>query len=287
MEILKDIILDAAIDCFKMLPFLFAAYLFIEALEHYSGEMTGRILKKVDKAGPVIGAVVGCIPQCGFSVLAANFYAGGLISPGTLLSVFLATSDEAVLIIMGSPGQFAEVGRLVFVKIIIAVVSGYAVDLFLKQKIEVSKAEGELCSHCGCHEEKAGIVLPALRHTKTLIAYLFAFTAILNLCIEVAGIERLSELFLGGTFFQPVAAALVGFIPNCASSVILTQLYLSGVVSFSAVVSGLCTACGVGLLVLFKVNRHTKENMKITGLLFIIAVIAGIILEYMGKFLSF
>lgn len=287
MELLRDIILDTVSDCIKMLPFLFAAFLFIEILEHYSENFTARILKKVNKAGPVVGALAGCVPQCGFCVLAANFYAGGLISPGTLLSVLIATSDEAVLIIMGNPGQMKTVAGLLAVKVIIAVIAGYVTDFFLRSKIEIPKEEGELCVQCGCQEEQAGVIVPALRHTVKLLIYLFVFTGILNFCVEAVGIEQLSGMLLGHTIFQPVVAAVIGFIPNCASSVVLTQLYISGAVSFPAVVSGLCTASGVGLVVLFKVNCHTKENVKIAGLLFIIAIVSGIVFECMGKFVSF
>lgn len=279
MDIILHTIEHAVEDCLKMLPFLFAAFLLIEALEHYSGEMTAKVMEKVGKAGPIAGAIAGCVPQCGFSVMAANLYAGGLISVGTLLAVFLATSDEAILIILGHPGKMGQVVELLAAKVIIAVIAGYVVDVFLKNRLSVKKEEGNLCDHCGCHEEKAGIWKPAWRHTIRLFAYLLVFTFVLNLCIEVFGMENLSEFLLGNTPFQPVIAALIGLVPNCAASVILTQLYLSGAISFASVISGLCTGAGAGLLVLFKINRNRKENIRITVVLYVIAILAGMAVQ--------
>ena len=138
---------------------------------------------------------------------------------------------------------------------------------------------GGLCSGCGCHGGKGGILRPAWNHTVKIFVYLFAFTGILNLCIEMFGIEKLSAFLLGDTLFQPVIAAVIGFIPNCAASVILTQLYLSGAVSFASVIAGLCTGAGIGLVVLFKVNKERSENFKIMGILFVVAVFSGVILE--------
>lgn len=278
MKMLVDAIVDTTFDCLKMLPFLFVAFILIEALEHYSSDFTAKALAKVGKAGPVVGAVAGCVPQCGFSVMAANLYAGGIISVGTLLSVFIATSDEAVLIIMSNPERIREVGVLLAAKVIIAVTAGYIIDIFFRNQIATVKESGNLCKDCGCDEEDAGIWKPAWHHTIRIFIYLFIFTGILNLCIEIFGIEQLSKFLLGNTIFQPVIAAIIGLIPNCAASVILTQLYLNGAISFASVIAGLCTGAGVGLVVLFKMNRNRRENLKIVGVLFLVAVAAGMII---------
>ena len=275
---LVDAIVDTTFDCLKMLPFLFVAFILIEALEHYSSDFTAKALAKVGRAGPVVGAVAGCVPQCGFSVMAANLYAGGIISVGTLLSVFIATSDEAVLIIMSNPERIREVGILLAAKVIIAVTAGYIIDIFFRNQIATVKESGNLCKDCGCDEEDAGIWKPAWHHTIRIFIYLFIFTGILNLCIEIFGIEQLSKFLLGNTIFQPVIAAIIGLIPNCAASVILTQLYLNGAISFASVIAGLCTGAGVGLVVLFKMNRNRRENLKIVGVLFLVAVAAGMII---------
>lgn len=278
MKMLVDAVMDTTFDCLKMLPFLFVAFILIEALEHYSSDFTAKALAKVGKAGPVVGAVAGCVPQCGFSVMAANLYAGGIISVGTLLSVFIATSDEAILIIMSNPERIREVGVLLAAKVIIAVTAGYIIDIFFRNQIATVKESGNLCKDCGCDEEDAGIWKPAWHHTIRIFIYLFIFTGILNLCIEIFGIEQLSKFLLGNTIFQPVIAAIIGLIPNCAASVILTQLYLNGAISFASVIAGLCTGAGVGLVVLFKMNRNRRENLKIVGVLFLVAVAAGMII---------
>ena len=279
---LVDAVMDTTFDCLKMLPFLFVAFILIEALEHYSSDFTAKALAKVGKAGPVVGAVAGCVPQCGFSVMAANLYAGGIISVGTLLSVFIATSDEAVLIIMSNPERIREVGVLLAAKVIIAVTAGYIIDIFFRNQIATVKESGNLCKDCGCDEEDAGIWKPAWHHTIRIFIYLFIFTGILNLCIEIFGIEQLSKFLLGNTIFQPVIAAIIGLIPNCAASVILTQLYLNGAISFASVIAGLCTGAGVGLVVLFKMNRNRRENLKIVGVLFLVAVAAGMIIAWVA-----
>jgi len=282
---LTEIFTETIIDCLKQLPFLFAAYLVIELLENYSGEITGKVLEKFGKAGPVIGALCGCVPQCGFSVLAANLFAGGLVSPGTLVAVFLATSDEAVIILLGNPGYLKEISALIAAKIIIAVICGYITDIFLARFISEPRKERELCEHCGCHDEEGHhhILIPALKHTGMIIAYIFIFTLALNCVTGVIGEERFSELLLGNTVFQPLISAVIGFIPNCAASVILTQLYIAGVLSFPAVISGLCTGAGAGLLVLLRVNRHRKETAKIIALMYVYAAAAGVILYLVMK----
>ena len=279
---LVDAIVDTTFDCLKMLPFLFVAFILIEALEHYSSDFTAKALAKVGRAGPVVGAVAGCVPQCGFSVMAANLYAGGIISVGTLLSVFIATSDEAILIIMSNPERIREVGILLAAKVIIAVTAGYIIDIFFQNQLATVKESGNLCKDCGCDEEDAGIWKPAWHHTIRIFIYLFIFTGILNLCIEIFGIEQLSKFLLGNTIFQPVIAAIIGLIPNCAASVILTQLYLNGAISFASVIAGLCTGAGIGLVVLFKMNRNKRENLKIVGVLFLVAVAAGMIITWVA-----
>lgn len=274
-----EILADAGMDCLKMLPYLFAAFVLIESFERYSGTFTKKMLLKVGKAGPMAGALLGCIPQCGFSVLAANLYAGGIISVGTLLSVFIATSDEAILIMLGNPGAMAAVIPLLAAKVGIAAAAGYLADIFLAEKISSPKDIGNLFRDWGfCNEEK-GIVRAAFGHTAEMFLYLFLFTSVLNLCVEIFGMERLSAFLLGDTMFQPVFAAVVGLIPNCAASVILTQLYLGGAISFASVIAGLCTGAGVGLAVLCKVNQDRRETMKVIGILLMIAVSAGLFLE--------
>ncbi len=279
MDMIKEVLIDTGMDSLKMLPYLFAAFVLIELLEQYSGAYTRELLQKVGKAGPAAGALLGCIPQCGFSVMAANLYAGGVISVGTLLAVFIATSDEAVLIMVGNPDAAARVVPLLAAKIGIAVTAGYLVDLFFAKKISVPKERGNLCGEWGDHNEEKGIVRSAWDHTVRIFVYLFLFTGVLNLCVRVFGIEQLSSALLGDTMLQPVVAAAIGLIPNCAASVILTQLYLGGAISFASVIAGLSAGAGIGLAVLCRVNQDRQESLRVIAVLFVTAVAAGLLLE--------
>lgn len=278
MNIFTDVLMDTILDSVRMLPFLFAAFFLLEALEHYSTAFVNKTLSKLNKAGPIAGALFGCVPQCGFSVMAANLYSGGIISLGTLLAVFLSTSDEAVLILLGHPESGNAVWQLLAVKLVIALIAGYAVDFLPAGKITSPKHIEDLCDHCGCHDHH-GILKPALNHTLKLFGYIFIFSGVLNLLITLTGIDTISTFLLNGSILQPFLTAVIGFIPNCAASVLLTELYLSGALSFAAVISGLCTNAGMGLIVLFKVNKNRRENLSIAGLLYLIAAAAGMILS--------
>ncbi len=278
MNIFSDLLLDTVLDSIRMLPFLFAAFLLMEALEHYSTAWINKTLTTLKKTGPIAGALLGCIPQCGFSVMAANLYSGGVISTGTLLAVFLSTSDEAVIILMGHPGSADAIWRLLAVKFLIALAAGFLTDLILAGKFPDTKHIEDLCHDCGCHSHH-GILKPALNHTFRLFGYLFVFSGILNLLITLAGMDAISTFLLNGSILQPFLTAIIGFIPNCAASVLLTELYLNNAISFAAVISGLCTNAGMGLIVLFRVNRNHRENLSIAGLLYLTAAAAGLILS--------
>ncbi len=273
---ISDALLDAVLDTLRTLPFLFAAFLVIESAEHYSNQFSSRVLARVGKAGPFLGAVLGCIPQCGFSVAAANLYSGGLITLGTLLAVFLSTSDEAVLILLAHPGSGKVIGSLLIWKVMIGIGAGGLVDLLFRRRKEEKHIE-EMCKSCGC-SDTSGVLRPALLHTVRLGVYLLIFTFCLNLILELVGIEQLSRILGKNTPFQPFLAALLGLIPNCASSVLITELYLSGGLSFASAIAGLCAGAGVGAAVLFRSNHPVGENVKIAALLYGIAVVSGLLL---------
>lgn len=273
---MREILIDAIIDSLKTLPFLFGAYLLIEFLEHKASDRMARALAKLGPFGPVGGAALGCVPQCGFSVAAANFYAGRLITPGTLIAVFLATSDEALPILISRPGAAGSLGMLLGVKLAAGALVGIIVDIvysrFLKHKL--GEPFHDLCEDCGCEEK--GVFQSALGHTVKIFLFLLVVNVALNSAIELAGEENISRLLLAGSVWQPLLAALIGFLPNCAASVILTELYLAGSLSFGAAVAGLCTGAGLGLLVLFRVNKDWKENLCIAGVLYVAAVVTGV-----------
>ncbi|MGN0570413.1 MAG: putative manganese transporter [Candidatus Fimenecus sp.] len=278
-----SLILDSVLDTLKMLPFLFAAFLIIELLEHHAKESFDKLFRRTDKSGPLVGALLGCVPQCGFSVLCANLYTGGIVTLGTLIAVFLSTSDEAVILLASAPNGGREVLRLISVKVIIAVIAGYMIDIFGKRFFKNKVSESDLCEHdhCGCEEHK-GVLIPALIHTVKVFGFLLLFTVILNFAVALLGEERLGSVLLTNSVFQPFLSALLGFIPNCASSVMLTQLYTEGALSFGSVIAGLCTNAGAGLIVLMREKSRIRDNVKIIGILYVCAVIPGIILHLAG-----
>ena len=279
MELLIDALLDGGLDTLKMLPFLLAAFLFLEFLEHRSEGRRDRFLSRIGAAGPAVGAVFGCVPQCGFSVAAANLYAGGVITAGTLLAVFLSTSDEAVLLLMGHPGQAGTVFRLLGVKVLLGIFWGYGVDLLLAKSAMKRNRLGAICEECGCNEEgmEAFLLLEFLEHLS--VGRMDRFLSLIGAAGGAVGIEWLSGVLLKDSFFQPVLAAVIGLIPNCAASVVLTELYLSGALSFGSAVAGLLSGAGVGLAVLFRINRDRRENLRVTGMLLFAAIFSGIFLQ--------
>ena len=267
----------AVLDTLKTLPFLFAAYLLIEFLEHKASSRLTSALSRAGGWGPLGGAVLGCVPQCGISVAASNFYAGRLISAGTLMAVFFATSDEALPILLSRPEAYPDILRLLAVKLVSAVALGFLVDIILKNFIKTTAHEPfhDLCENCDCEHE--GIFRSALRHTVKIAVFLLAVNIILGIVIHFTGEESISKFLLSGSAFQPLLTGLIGFIPNCAASVILTELYLSGSLSFGSAVAGLCTGAGMGIAVLFRINKHPRENFAIVGVLYVAAVITGVL----------
>lgn len=278
-DILLDVLAEAFIDSLKMLPFLFGVYLLIEFLEHKSSGKMVRTLQKLGPFGAVGGALLGCVPQCGFSVAAANLYSGRMISAGTLIAVFISTSDEAVPIILGNPQNAKTAIKLLAVKVAIAIVVGIICDLVLKalNKPVLEKPCEQLCEHCGC--ENHGILYSAVKHTVSIFLFILAISVVLGGLIEIIGQENLSKLLLTDSVFQPFLAALIGFIPNCAASVILTQLFIEGGLTFGSLVAGLSTGAGLGLVVLFKTNKHFKQNISIAAVLYIAGALSGMLIN--------
>lgn len=277
---ITDALLDALKDCAVALPFLFAVYLLMEALEKNSSLLTGKLFRKSEYLGPLLGSVLGLIPQCGFSAAMSNLYVGGVIGVGTLISVFLATSDEAVMIILGNPGSYHVLWKLLLVKFITGAFFGYILNIIFGN-LKKGKEVGDICTdeHCGC-EESRSVFKPALIHTLKILAWLFGISFLLNILIALIGNENLSSLLGGNLFLQPLITALLGLIPNCAVSVLFTELYLAGSLSFASTAAGLCSGAGLGLIVLFKMCRNKKECLLITALLYACSGITGLVLNF-------
>lgn len=287
LDTLIDVLLDAVKDTLLMVPFLFGVYILIEYMEHASSNKIEKAFKKLGPFGPVGGAVIGTIPQCGVSAAAANLYSGKVISIGTIIAVFLATSDEAIPMIIANPAKISVLWKLIVIKIAVAVLVGILVDLIYKfitrnKSKDPNNHFHELCEHCGCEEH--GILYSALMHTINITVFVFIITLVLNLAIALVGEDTIAKVMMSDNFFQPFISALIGFIPNCASSVIITQLYLEdGILTFGSAIAGLCTGSGLGLLVLFKTNKkHMKQNFLICGILYVSAVVIGVIINALG-----
>lgn len=276
-----EVIMDALLDALKAFPFLFLAYLLIEYIEHYMNKASLEQLLKRKKTSVCAGALLGVVPQCGFSVTASNLYATGLISSGTLLAVFLATSDEAVPILLVRPDMWSDVGVILCLKVVIALAAGLLMDYFWKDNHREPQFE-KVCHHCHCEEEQ-GIVKPALIHTGKMFLFILALNLILGILLEYCSETLISALFLNGSVFQPFVAALFGLIPNCAPSVALTQLYIQQQISFGSLVAGLCSGAGLGMAVLFRINDDRRECVKILGALYGVAVAAGMVINLFAR----
>ncbi len=277
-----EIIIDALMDSVKMLPFLYAAFLLMEYIEHKAGDKLAAALEKAGHsafAGSGLGAALGCIPQCGFSIAAANLYSSRIIGAGALMAVFISTSDEAVPVLLAHPDMAGRLWGLIAVKIIIAIIMGSLFGVIMKKlfKDDDDPCFEEICTECGCGEH--GIWFSSLKHTVKIFLFILLVNLILGFVLGIAGEERLKIFLEGLGIFQPFAAALVGLIPNCASSVVLTELYASGAISFGTAAGGLCSGAGMGLAVLFKANKNLKENSAFLLYLLLTGGLAGMILN--------
>lgn len=282
-----DVIADTLIDALKLLPFLFVTYLVMEYIEHKSGDKAEEMVQKAGRFGPFIGSILGVVPQCGFSAAASNLYAGRIITLGTLLSIYLSTSDEMLPIFISEQVPILTILRILGIKVLIGMAAGFAIDLVIRKKHndgsehEHLKIE-EMCDHQHCHCGEGKIWKSALSHTLQIIFFIIVVSFVLNLLIEVIGEDSLSAVLSGRPVIGCMLAGIIGLIPNCAASVVLTQLYLEGMLSAGSMIAGLLVGAGVGLLVLFRVNENLKENLKITVLLYGIGVVSGILIETAG-----
>ena len=270
------------IDTLKILPFLFLTYLLMEYLEYHAmGKLTNAV-SKVGKAGPLLGGIVGIVPQCGFSAAASGLFAGGVVSAGTLLAVFFSTSDEMLPLFISHGLEAGSIVKILLVKVVLAVISGYAIDAVLKLfKKKNKKTIHEFCEseHCDCED---GILKSAVIHTVKIWIFVFAVTFVLDLLLECTGFEEAALDFTNVPWIAIPIACLIGLIPNCAASVVITECYLNGLISGGAMMAGLLTSCGVGLLVLFRTNKRMSENIKITIAAYCIGVFWGLIIDALG-----
>ena len=291
-----EIIEETLIDAVKLLPFLFITYLIMEYIEHKMGHKTKNAIKKSGKWGPIIGSILGVFPQCGFSVSATNLYAGRVITLGTLIAVYLSTSDEMLPIFISEAVSPVIILKILGIKLIIGMIAGVILDLFVnliiknKNKKIVQQNEegseedeiGHMCEEEHCHCNESGILKSAIHHTLSILVFIVLITFIINTVVYFVGEETIAGWILNKPVIGPVIASLIGLIPNCAASVIITNMYLENVISLGSMISGLLTGAGVGLAVLFKTNSKIKENIGIIILLYAIGVISGIMIDLIG-----
>ena len=281
-----DVLLDTLLDAAKLIPFLYLTYLLLEFIEHRAKEQTEALMKKAGKWGPFLGGALGAVPQCGFSASMSNLYAENIISMGTLVAVFLSTSDEMLPIMISgiSSGDIRawSVVKILLVKILLGVVVGFIVDgvARLCSKKEKNIDIESLChdDHCGC--EEGNIFLSALIHTLKILAFILVVSFALNTVIYFIGEDALGNFISSlPVVVGPLATALVGLVPNCASSIVITQLYMSGEISAGSMLAGLLSGSGIGLLILFRVNKNMKSNFAVLGIVYGSGAVIGIICD--------
>lgn len=275
---MKEVILDTIIDSLKLIPFLLVAFLIIELLEHKLNNKTKNIITKSKKIGPIIGSLLGVIPQCGFSVMATNLYITRIITLGTLISIYLSTSDEMLIIMISEKVEISLILKILLIKIFFGIVYGLIIDKIINKKKKDKETNYELCDeeHCDCNHS---MLLSAIKHTLHITLFIFIITLIINTIFTLLGDNYLSKILLNNSILSPFITSLIGLIPNCAASVILTELYLNSTISLGALIGGLLTSSGSSLLVLIKNNKNQKENLSIILLLYALGVLSGIIIE--------
>ena len=279
-----DVILDTLIDSIKLLPFLFITYLLMEYIEHKMKHKSKETIQKSGKWGPFFGSLLGIFPQCGFSVSATNLYAGRVITLGTLIAVYLSTSDEMLPIFISEAVSPIIILKILAIKLVIGMIAGFIIDLVINvlTKNKIKENIEQVCEEEHCHCNENGILKSSIHHTLNIFLYIIIISFIINTIVHFIGEEAIANLLLNKPIIGPLVSALIGLIPNCAASVIITNMYLQKVISFGSMMAGLLTGAGIGLAVLFKTNNEIKENIKIVVLLYSIGVIVGIVIDTLG-----
>lgn len=272
-----DALLDAVVDTAKLFPILWITYILMEWLEHRAKDKTLNLIRYSGKAGPLFGGLLGTIPQCGFSGAAASFFASHSITMGSLIAIFLATSDEMLPILISSNMDKIMIIKILGVKCLLGIVFGYVIDLFYHRHPKIE--HGHI--HDFCEQEKCdcdhGILMSSFKHTISIILLIFVVSFGLNAFFEVMGNNAISTWFMANPVLGNMVAGVIGLIPNCSASVLLTNLYVNGVIDVATMMTGLLVNAGVGLLVLFRVNHLIKENLRITGVLYVCGLLGGYI----------
>ena len=277
---MKDCLMDGLIDTLKLLPYLLITFIVLEFIEHKLSKKNQNVLSKNKKYGPFLGGVLGALPQCGFSAMAANLFSAKVITMGTLIAVFLSTSDEMLPIMISEKVELLLLIKILVFKIIVGIFIGFMVDFLYQKKQDVKKEDiGEICEHDHCSCKKDGIILSSIKHTIKIGLFILIANLLINVIIFKIGEENVSNLLLHGNVLTYFISSLIGLIPNCAGSVIITELYLANLITVGTMLSGLLTGSGLGILLLFKTNKELKENIIVLLTIYFVGVIFGIIVD--------
>ncbi|MBQ7815802.1 MAG: arsenic efflux protein [Oscillospiraceae bacterium] len=307
-------------DTLSLIPFLFIVFVVLEYMEHSMSDKSLEIIKKAGGKGPLLGGIIGAFPQCGFSVMATNLFAGRVISIGTIVAVYLSTSDEMLAVMLSGNTDPWRIFKIIALKTAIGIAAGFGVEFVHRMRIKYQQhkqkhhehhhehahgehhhhhhnLEGEhhhgehhehneyisdFCIEEDCHGCEHSSVKAALVHTVKIYLVIFVVTFLLNLVIDLAGLEIIEEVVSKAGIWAPVVSCVIGLVPNCASSVAITQLYLSGAISLGTAMAGLLTGSGIAWIVLFRVNPHSRQNFKIMGIVFFVGAVSGIIMNMLG-----
>ncbi len=284
-ELIIDILIDVCKDTLKLVPFLFLTYLLMEYVEHKAGEKAKERIAKAGSFGPAVGALLGAVPQCGFSAAASNLYAGRVITVGTLMAVYLSTSDEMLPIFISEQVPVGDILKILAMKVIIGLAVGFALDFAIRYFSKSKNRDIDIhhiCEHDHCNCEEEGILKSALHHTLQITGFIFLVSLALGFVIEFVGAEALGNFITNKPVIGELVAGLIGLIPNCAASVVITQLYLEGALSFGAMMSGLLVGAGIGIAILIRMNEDKKKSAQIIAILYGAGVVFGILIEFLG-----
>ena len=274
-----DCLLDGVVDTLKLLPFLLITFIILEYIEHKFTKKNRKILSNNKKYGPLIGSLLGAFPQCGFSSMASNLFSARVISMGTLIAVFLSTSDEMLPIMISEKVDLSILFKIVIFKIIIGIIVGFIIDFIYKKKENVKEEINELCmhEHCSCNHD--GIIVSSVKHTLKISIFILFANILINFIIYKIGDENVSHLLLNNNIFTYFLSSLIGLIPNCVGSVIITELFLSKMITVGTMLSGLLTGSGIGILLLFRTNKDLKENFLVLSIIYFTGVVIGLIVD--------
>lgn len=307
MEFVLDVVIDALKDTAELIPFLFATYVAISLLDLFASDKTTAAIQRAGHAGPLIGGVLGVVPQCGFSTMGASLYADRIVSLGTFVAVILSTSDEMLPLLLAEHVEVGLLARILVTKAVLGVILGIATDLVLRSVLGRTSLAGvdesdageeqdedaefdpsAYSCDCGCGEPLTRgqtawwVVVNSAYRTFQVVVFIFVVSVLLNALIALVGEDALASFLSGNAVVATLVSGLVGLVPNCAASVVLTQLYIDGVLGFAPMIAGTLVAGGAGYLVLFRMNGNMRENAAIVGIVYALGVCAGLIMLGLG-----